>query len=221
MNHTTKHVRKLLIAALSVGALTLGATAAAQAARFGVRVIGDDGEPVAGASVCVGLHGNYRQFGTAFTDLDGVASLVEVPNVPFVVTISKTRFAAVRMEQPAIGYNLVRDVTLTTGLPGPRCKADSTVAANPPVIEVRTVDVVGETAGTTLTPSVTGEPNHYRLADNADFLGSTWQRFERSITLPSALGNGAEVYLQMRRFEGATNSWVEARSEVVTISLPN
>ena len=71
--------------------LGLSSLGSAHAAKFGVRVVDDLGKPVAGASVCIGLEGNYKQFGAMFTGADGNA-IVEVPNVPLVVTVSKTRF---------------------------------------------------------------------------------------------------------------------------------
>ncbi len=46
----------------------------ASAGMFGVRVVDDSGAPVVGASVCVGLPGNYKQFGALFTDSDGQAT---------------------------------------------------------------------------------------------------------------------------------------------------
>jgi len=208
-----------IASAIALGGL-LGVAGSAQAAKFGVRVLDDGGQPVPGASVCIGLEGNYRQFGTAFTDLEGRAELVEVPNMPFVVTVSKTRFTGTRLSQPAHGYDLVRDVVLAEGLPGPRCKAGSSMAANPPVIDVRGVDVLDDDAATTLRPSVSGAPSEYRLAADDSFEGAAWQRFERSIAVPDSLSGERAVFLQLRRLEGSSRSWLEARSDVVTIELP-
>ena len=201
-------------------AVGLGALGTAQAARFGVRVVDGSGGPVAGASVCVGLEGNYRQFGTAFTDADGRAALVEVPNIPFVVTVSKTRFTGTRLQQPARGYDLVREVTLAEGLPGPRCKGGSSMVAAPPLIDVRGVDVSDDVAATTLRPRVTGEPSEYRLALDESFGGAGWQRFDDAIVVPSALAGEPSVYLQLRRYSGDERGWLEARSNVVTVYLP-
>ena len=209
-----------LVGAFAVGAVWLCTMAPAEAARFGVRVVDETGEPVVGASVCVGLEGNYRQFGTAFTDVDGRVDMIDVPNVPFVVTVSKTRFAAVRHREPARGFDLVREITLGEGVPGPRCKAGSSIADGPGLVEVRRVDVAGRGAAITLTPDVSGAPSHYRVARDERFADSPWQRFERSIALPGALAEAPSVYLQMRRFDGAPDGWLEARSNVVTVFLP-
>ena len=207
-------------AALACAAAALLASAAADAARFGVRVVDGSGLPVVGASVCIGLEGNYRQFGTAFTDARGQVELVEVPAVPFVVTVSKSRFSGVRRSEPARGFDLVSEITLTEGKPGPRCKAGSTVVANPPRIEVLDVDIDGDDSSMSLTPSVTGEPSHYRVARDDGFEGAGWQPFERTIALPGPLADAGSLYLQLRRFEGSSDAWLEARSDVVTVRLP-
>jgi len=72
---------------LSMAVVTLSAfVLPAHAAKFGVRVVDDNGIPVAGASVCIGLQGNYKQFAATFTDTQGQV-VVEVPNVPLLVTV--------------------------------------------------------------------------------------------------------------------------------------
>jgi len=209
------------LGASSLLALGLVGASAADAAHFGVRVVDGGGQPVSGASVCIGLEGNYSQFGASFTDIDGNAGPVEVPNVPFVLTISKTRFAGLRLEQPGRDFDLVREVTLPSGAPGPRCKAGSSVVANPPAIDVRGVDVAAGSGPTTLTPNVSGEPSHYRVARDESFAGAPWRRFEQVIALPEGLAGEPAVYLQMRRYTGNAQAWLEARSNIVAVEIPS
>jgi len=199
----------------------LGAIMAAQpavAGQFGVQVINEAGDPVKGASVCVGLPGNYKQFGALFTDANGQA-MVEVPNVPFVVTVSKTRFSGIRLSEPARGYNLIKTVTLADGVPGPRCRADSTLASKSSIV-IKNIEVLEGTNTTNLRPSVTGQPSHYRVSRTPGFDSSQWRSFNNDIALSASMSNEQEVYLQMRRYEGSNNGWIEARSEVVTVHLP-
>ena len=219
-NDTRAAPRRLAAASIALG-LTLAAGAGtAQAARYGVHVVDGAGEPVAGASVCIGIEGSFRRFGAMFTDVRGRAELVEVPDVPLVVTVSKTRFSGLRFTQPARRFDLVREVVLEPGLPGPRCKAGSSLVANPPSIGVLRVDVTGERDAATLRPEVTGEPSHYRLGFDESFDGAVWQRFERAITVPNALAGVDSVYLQLRRLEGSPSAWLEARSDAVQVALP-
>lgn len=207
-------------AACSVLVAAMLLSSSANAGKFGVRVVNESGDPVAGASVCVGLPGNYKQFGALFTDSDGQA-ITDVPNIPFVVTVSKTRFSGTRISEPARGFNLIKQVTLSEGVPGPRCRAGSTVAAaNPPKIVIGDVNINEGTSSTTLKPAVSGEPDHYRVSTSAEFSDARWLPFDSAIALSSSLSDEPSVFLQMRRFEGSSTGWVEARSRVVTVQLP-
>ena len=60
-----------LLALPTIAALALAFSSTANSATFGVRVISDDGTPVSGAAVCIGTHGNYKQFGSFFTSTSG------------------------------------------------------------------------------------------------------------------------------------------------------
>ena len=219
-NDTRATPGRLLAGSLALGLTLAAGTGAAQAARYGVQVVDDVGEPVAGASVCIGIEGSFRRFGTMFTDARGRGELIDVPDVPLVVTVSKTRFSGLRFTQPARRFDLVREVVLEPGLPGPRCKAGSSLVANPPSLGVLRVDVTGEHDVTTLRPEVSGEPSHYRLGFDKGFDDAVWQRFERSITVPDALLGSESVYLQLRRLEGRPSAWLEARSDAFEIALP-
>ena len=190
------------------------------AATFGVRVVDAAGQPVPGASVCVGLEGNYRQFGALFTDLDGQAT-VDVPNVPLVVTVSKTRFSGVRRNEPARGFDLIREVRLAEGVPGPRCKAGSTVAepGHDPIL-IRDVDVVAGTGAPTVFARVTGAPTHYRIGSDRELADAAWRRFADAITVPGSLADEPSVFLQLRRYQGTPDAWLEARSAITEVELP-
>jgi len=179
------------------------------------------GQPVSGASVCVGLAGNYSQFGAEFTGADGVVQ-VDVPNVPLVVTVSKTRFAGLRIEEPARGFNLVKEVTLVDGVPGPRCRAGSTVAEGPgiPRIVVQDIDI-NKGASLVLRPTVTGSPSEYRIDSDDNFENATWRPYTNSIRVAGSLANESALYLQMRHYTGSSKGWLEARSEVISISIAN
>lgn len=219
--YSTPFARAGLLTSLVTGLALSLSSVASHAGEFGVRIVDELGDPVPGASVCIGLEGNYTQFGTAFTDLDGYIPAVDVPNLPFVVTVSKTRFTGVRMHEPARGFNLVKQMTLATGTPGPRCRADSSLVGMPdaPNILVRQMGVRSEEGRTTLIPTVIGGPSEYRVGTTKDFFGANWQGFNDQIALPSELASQPSVYLQLRRMEGSKNSWLEARSDVITVDL--
>ena len=200
-------------------ALALGASGAADAARYGVRVVDAAGEPVAGASVCIGIEGSYRRFGAMFTDARGRVELIDVPAVPLVVTVSRTRFSGLRFSQPARRYDLVREVVLESGVPGPRCKAGSSMVANPPGLDVLRVGITRDRGSVSLQPEVSGEPTHYRLGLPEALEAAPWQRFERSVPLPGELAAADVVHLQMRKREGGSNAWLESLSDVAEVVL--
>jgi len=216
----TSSIRRWLLPMTTVA--LLAATSNAQAGKFGVHVIDEGGAPMAGVAVCIGMQGNYKQFGALFTDSDGNA-VVDVPNVPLLVTVSQNRFTGVRMTEPARGFNLVKQIKLIEGVPGPRCRAGSALAqadvANVPSIEIKDIDVNEGAGSTILTPNLIGEVSHYRISDNSNFDGANWQRFSSTISVGNALADEAAVFLQFRRFMGTSKAWLEARSNVVTVRL--
>ena len=219
-------LKRLFTASAAVKAVFLGGVclaslvSTANAAQFGVRVIDETGEPVTGASVCFGLPGSYRQFGAVFTDSDGQA-IAEVPNIPIVVTVSKTRFSGIRLNEPGRGFNLIKEITLTEGIPGPRCKAGSTLADyEPSSVVVDNVEVVVDNQSKILRPEASGEPTEYRVSSTPDIELSRWEDMKEDILLPSAMASESEVYLQLRRYEGTQTNWLEARSRVFKIYLP-
>lgn len=203
-------------AALCAGLLL---TSTANAGQFGVRVVGLDGMPVSGASVCFGLPGNFRQFGAVFTDVNGQA-VVDVPNLPIVVTVSKTRFSGMRLNEPARGFNLIKQVTLVEGTPGPRCKAGSTLAdAGESSIHISQVQVLESSRATNLVPEATGEPTEYRVSTTPEFSSASWVKFDDSIRISNSMAQREKLYLQLRRYEGTNNGWLEARSRTATVFL--
>ena len=214
--HALRSGRALVFGTLSL--LGTVVTLSANAATFGVKVVDDRGQPIPGAAVCVGLPGNYKQFGAQLTDESGLA-MVDVPNVPLVVTISKTRFSAMRVNEPARGFNLLKEITLSEGNPGPRCNAGQTIADNSS-IKIGAVEVTESAYSTTLTPSVEGEATQYRVSRTPSFTGAKWQRFQSSIALTASLSDEDEVYLQLRRYSGSSKAWIEARSAIVAVKLP-
>jgi len=221
LNSIIKGQRVIALATLGVSLVIASLANPVSAGQFGVRVVDSDGMPVAGASVCFGLPGNYRQFGAIFTDLKGEA-MVEVPNIPFVVTVSKTRFSGIRLNEPARNFDLIRQVTLAEGRPGPRCKAGSTLAeTHKSSVRVSRVQMSTDSDRIQLIPQVSGEPTDYRLSTIPDVSFTKWQKFETSIDVPPDMALRETLYLQLRRFEGTPSGWLEATSDISTVFLPS
>ena len=214
--------KQLALPMIASLALLLGGNA--HAAKFGVHVVSADGSPVAGAAVCIGTHGNYKQFGAFFTSSDGDV-MVDVPAVPLVVTVSKNRFTGLRMTEPARRFNLVKEVKLLDGVPGPRCRADSAMAqvtgseGAAGKLKINNVNVRDGVYSVSLQPLIDGQPSHYRVSENSSFRGADWKTFSSSINLEPNLIDSSAVYLQVRRYKSVAGAAIEAHSNVVRVSL--
>lgn len=207
----------------AVAAMLLVATGTAHAAKFGVKVVSADGTPVAGAAVCIGTHGNYKQFAAVFTSSEGDV-VVDVPPVPLLVTVSKSRFSAVRLSEPARRYNLIKTVKLQEGIPGPRCKADSSMADGSGVTNggpsISKVDVRDKAFNVALLPRVSGGVNKYRIATSKSMRNAVWEDFSKEIVVdPKMLGK--KVYLQVAKVVQQKGASLEAHSNVVEVNLQN
>lgn len=214
--------KKIFILPL-LGVLLGFASTQAHAVKFGVRVVGADGAPVAGAAVCIGTAGNYKQFGALFTSADGDV-MIDVPSVPLVVTVSKNRFSGVRMSEPARRFNIVKTVKLHDGVPGPRCRAGSSLASSdsqqsaPAGIKIGNVSIRENAFNVAVIPQVTGNANSYRLSRSESMTNAKWRNFTSSIMVdPNLLGG--TVYLQVRRYQQVKGASLEAHSNVVPVNL--
>ena len=224
MKTNSNILSRLTRSVLSVSVLAIASfVMPAHAAKFGVRVVDDNGVAIAGASVCIGLQGNYKQFGATFTDARGQV-MIDVPNVPLLLTVSKDRFTGMRTTEPARSFNLLKQVKLLEGVPGPRCRAGSVLAEHKPgvpTIVVTDIAIYEGVYSKTLSPTVSGEPNQYRVSTSKEFGDAKWESYANQIALAGSLSDANKVYLQMRKVRGNSKSWLEARSEVLTVRLVN
>lgn len=202
----------------ALGLIAVVASTPAAAAKFGVKIVNEAGQSLAGIAVCIGMHGNYTQFGSMLTDKSGLA-MVEVPKVPFVLTASKSGMGAIRINEPARGFNLIKEVTLTKDASEPTCNVVG-LEKSESSVKISDVQVTESTFTTTLNPRVVGEPTEYRVSRTPTFTGAKWERFQTSIPLSASLSEEDEVYIQMRRYAGTRKGWIEVRSDVVNVKLP-
>ena len=200
-----------------IGLMAAVASAPAAAAKFGVKVVDQSGQAIEGVAVCAGLPGNYRQFGSMFTDASGLA-ILNVPEVPLLITLSKSRMGSMEIKEPARGFNLIKQITLTQDMSRTKCDVEGAQTSKSS-IQISNVQVSDDPFAVTLRPTVTGNPTEYRVSRTDSFADVQWQRFQTSIPLSSNLSAQAEVYIQMRRYSGSKKSWIEARSEVVNVKL--
>lgn len=201
-----------------LGLITAVASMPANAAKFGVKIVNESGQAVEGAAVCVGMPGNYNQFGSLLTDKSGLAML-DVPKIPFVLTVSKNFVGSMKVGEPARGFNIIKELTLKQGTSAAKCNVVGLVKSESSV-KISDVQVTDNIYTTTLKPQVVGEPTEYRISRTPSFEGAKWKRFETSIALSARLSEEDEVYIQMRRYAALNKSWIEAKSDVVNVKLP-
>lgn len=202
----------------ALGLIAVVASTPATAAKFGVKIVNEAGQSLAGTAVCIGMHGNYTQFGSMLTDKSGLA-MMEVPKVPFVLTVSKSGTGAIRINEPARGFNLIKEITLTKDASGPKCNVVD-LEKSESSVKISDVHITESTYTTILNPRVVGEPTEYRVSRTPTFTGAKWKLFQTSIPLSASLSEEDEVYIQMRRYSGTRKGWIEARSDVVNVKLP-
>ncbi len=216
----TRNLHKLIGYAVTGLLLTVVASTA-QAAKFGVRIVTPEGEPIAGAAVCIGTHGDYKKFGATFTSSDGRV-LLDVPPVPLVVTVSKNRFAGLRISEPARHFNLVKVIELRDGLPGPRCKAGSSLAdsgsGSGTSPSIKGVSVKDNAVRVQLVPKVAGGASHYRLSSKRNMEKMSWLNLPDAIPVDTNL-LGKTVYLQVARIARSGQSTIESHSNVYPVNL--
>jgi hypothetical protein len=201
-----------------LGVISAVTSTPASAAKFGVKIVNESGHVVEGAAVCIGMPGNYTQFGSLLTDESGLAML-EVPQVPFVLTVSKRQVGGFKINEPARGFNLIKQLTLKQGTSGLKCNVVGLIKSESSV-RISNVQVTDNTYTRTLKPHVVGKPTEYRVSRTSSFKGAKWKRFDTSIPLSASLSEEGEVYIQMRRYTGVNKSWIEARSDIVNVKLP-
>lgn len=215
----TKSQPSVLTSILATSGLILVAICTPVSAKtFGVKIVDESGQSMSNVSVCVGLPGNPTKYGSLLSDESGLA-LLDVPKLPFVLTVSKARFGSMQINEPARGFNLIKQLTLKQGPSNAVCNvADLTKSQSS--VRISTVQVVDSAFTKTLQPNVVGAPTQYRVSRTPSFTGAKWQRFDTAIPLSAGLSEEASVYIQMRRYTSLDKSWIEARSEVVNVRLP-
>jgi len=65
-----------------------------------------------------------------------------------------------------------------------------------PTIVVTDIAIYENKSSKTLSPTVSGDPNQYRVSANKDFEGAAWTKYTSQIALAGRLLNNDKVYLQ-------------------------
>ncbi|MDO6461460.1 carboxypeptidase-like regulatory domain-containing protein [Granulosicoccaceae sp. 1_MG-2023] len=191
----------------------------AEAADYGVRVMDEQGRPLADAAVCVGTSARHDQFGVMMTDENGVAMVHDVPAVELKVIVSRSGYQGVALTEPVRNWNLIKGVKLLADGIGPRCDAAGLLEKeiNQASLSVRSLYGSRSRDSYIIEAEIDGAPSHYRVSTSPDFSDAKWLPYERRFSYTP--GQAEALYYQVRRVAGNKNSWLEARSPVVTLQV--
>ncbi len=206
---------------LLCGSLLAGLIGAsrAEAADFGVRVVDEFGQPLAGASVCLGTRAQMDQFGSYVTSPDGHVVLNEAPRVPLNVVVSKQDYQGVRFVEPIRNFNIVTEVTLLLDGEGPVCHSPELAQQEEEKRHLSIANLFASKKGPvyTIRSEIEGEPSHYRISTRKDFKDAKWLPYKKRIKFWGQ--TDGNLFYQVKRFTGGKKGWLEARSHVASIAV--
>ncbi|MGA7801720.1 MAG: carboxypeptidase regulatory-like domain-containing protein [Gammaproteobacteria bacterium] len=212
-----------------MAAAGLAAAQAAGAAALEVRVHDDASkQPLQGVAICLGTPADLRQMGAYITGSDGQVTYQDLLTAPLVLTVSKPGYRGERIHVSASASSRTLMIPLSTGGGGPVCHGPLTAAASGGEggVAIRNFRLDRGAATATsrtvvLDFAASGEPNEYRVSENADFRDARWQSYGgRTPHFRLSAGAGRKtVYLQVRRFRTVGDSHLEITSGVARDSI--
>lgn len=205
----------LLMAAMPGGAF---------AADLTVRVLNKStGQPLEGASACLGTDADPVQLGARHTGPDGKAAFADVPGAPLSLIVSKSGYRSERKAVSGGPYDQELTILLAKGSGGRySCDAGAVVTRKagpaPPFLLDRGAAV---TADRRVSLHFSAErATEYRASESSDFAGAEWRTIEGTPAFELSAGPGRKtVYLQLRRYREAEGARLETRSEVLSDSI--
>lgn len=214
---STKMTGKVLLC----GALLAGLIGAsrAEAADFGVRVVDEYGQPLAGAAVCLGTAAQVDQFGTFVTSPDGHVLLNDAPRVPLNIVVSKKDYQGVRFVEPVRTFNMLTEVTLLLDGEGPVCHSPELAQQEEDKRHLSIANLFASKNGSvyTIQSEIDGEPSHYRISTRKDFKDAKWLPYNKRVKFWGQ--TDGDLFYQVKRFSGGKKGWLEARSHVANIAV--
>lgn len=206
-------------------------TTGANAAEIRVQVIDKLlGNPLAGASVCLGTPGNPAQFGAQVTPANGFAVFDDIPQTPLLLTVSRPDYTGYQRTQSAKRFDITLYARITSGGLGPECQAGAPRRIAP-IVEDNNAPTVGlfsldNGANSTddrevqLHTRLSGQPTHYRVAEHWSFADVEWRELDGAPVYELSAGSGhKKVYFQVRRLRGTDDAQIESLSGIAQANI--
>jgi hypothetical protein len=189
-----------------------------------VRVLNKStGQPLEGASACLGTSADPVQLGARRTGPDGKAAFQDVPGAPLSLIVSKSGYRSERKSVSGGPYDQEQTVLLAKGGGGGySCEAGAVVSrdAGPPPSFVLDRGA-GVTTDRTVSLDFSSEgATDYRASESSTFGDAEWRAIEGTPRFELSAGPGRKtVYLQLRRYREAEGARLETRSEILSDSI--
>jgi hypothetical protein len=211
-----KHTLIVLLAGILIMPMSI-VHAAGQNGNLDIQVLETSGANLSGAAVCLGTAANSSQFGSLVTDERGIVRFRSVPNSPLRVTVSRPGYQAETREMDPLFEDRMLVMKLATGWQkGPTCTVSATTAAesnnNLMITRLDLVASAGKQGVVQVTTRVRGGAGQMRISESANFSGASWQPYKPSVSY--SMGNGQQLYVQVRRYVKANGATLQALSPV-------
>lgn len=220
-SHSMMSASRMASKMLLCGAMLAGLIGAsrAEAADFGVRVVDEFGQPLAGAAVCLGTGAQVDQFGTFVTSPDGHVLLNDAPRIPLTIVISKKDYQGVQFIESVRSFNMVTEVTLLLDGTGPVCHSPELAQQEEEKRHLSIANLFASKNGSvyTIQSDIDGEPSHYRISTRKDFKDAKWLPYNKRVKFWGQ--TDGDLFYQVKRFTGGKKGWLEARSHVASIAV--
>ncbi len=220
----------LVVRALVVSTALFSLASVAHAGKFGVRVLdANTGLPVANASVCLGTVANRNLYGTGITSYSGVALYDNVPATSVLITVSKSNYRGIALQNPATRDNVIADVLVTEGLSSKKCRAMKFVDLKPGItggkqkaewpLEITSLSYFPSgNDGFAFLSYSNGKPTHYRVSTDPEFKDAEWKSYSDVFQFSPKMADAGKgmLYFQLRKEIRASGGVMEALSKVMS-----
>lgn len=228
MDSRTHSIRPVL-SILAITSVVVSLSFNANATSIKVKVLdASKNRPLTNAAVCLGTSARTDQFGSQYTDAQGLANFAVESDTPLLLTVSGSQRKGIQRVIKPGKTDFVRVIHLPLGGLGPTCDTPVRIidikpeSIDRPALKIADVKIDRGHKTTTsrsvvLSSIIYGAPTHYRISEDPDFKDAQWLEYQKTPLFTLSSGDGKKkVYFQIRRSAEMENGAVESLSNVTT-----